>query len=422
VELGQRSGELFVEPYFSPASKVPPHPPCWFVFFSNGQIVYATDNLNQLQRLQDYLRRYAIDRNLLEFQQSLLHAGHESSSPALEYSCLWALMDQKIITPTQGRNILQGMIRETLFELLSLHQGKFIFEQSSALSPQLTHLAIGPLLSKTMKQVQQWNQLHAYMSHGEQCPLILNPEQLQAKLKPATFRILQQYSTGQTSLRQIARYLNRDLATVGRAIYPHLEQGLIQLSSPPPHGLPQSFTPGLDLLETLPMVASRRSLSEIPIPSTPHIVCIDDGATIREAVDAILREQGYRSSPLDNPVQALSQVFQLKPDLILCDIAMPELDGYEVCAMLRQSASFRQIPIIMLTGKDGFIDRVRARSVGATDYLTKPFKAEELLTLVEKYVGPGYPEEPMAFQQLADLLDNTLGTGLRRTEETSQSG
>ncbi len=66
---------------------------------------------------------------------------------------------------------------------------------------------------------------------------------------------------------------------------------------------------------------------------------------------------------------------------------MPELDGYEICAMLRHSTAFRFVPIIMLTGKEGFIDRVRARMVGATDYLTKPFADTELLMLVEKYIN-----------------------------------
>jgi twitching motility two-component system response regulator PilG len=73
---------------------------------------------------------------------------------------------------------------------------------------------------------------------------------------------------------------------------------------------------------------------------------------------------------------------------------MPELEGYELCAMVRHSSAFRQTPIVMLTGKDGFIDRVKARMAGATDYLTKPFGPGELLTLVEKYVGPGNPESP----------------------------
>jgi twitching motility two-component system response regulator PilG len=111
---------------------------------------------------------------------------------------------------------------------------------------------------------------------------------------------------------------------------------------------------------------------------------------ICETIESILKLQGYEAISITNPLQALGLVFQLQPDLILCDITMPELDGYEVCAMLRHSTAFRLIPIIMLTGKDGFIDRVRARMVGATDYLTKPFTDQELLMLIEQYLSPDY--------------------------------
>jgi twitching motility two-component system response regulator PilG len=125
-------------------------------------------------------------------------------------------------------------------------------------------------------------------------------------------------------------------------------------------------------------------------------------------VEYILSQHGYESTSIGNPLKALSLVFQLKPDLILCDIAMPELDGYEICAMLRKSTAFRQTPIVMLTGKDGFIDRVKARMVGATDYLTKPFGENELLMLVEKYAGSGDPNHPKPDRLLADALEDEL--------------
>ena len=115
---------------------------------------------------------------------------------------------------------------------------------------------------------------------------------------------------------------------------------------------------------------------------------------IRETVKSILNQHGYEASSLSDPLKALGEVFYIKPDLILCDIAMPELSGYEICAMLRNSTAFHQTPIIMLTGIEGFIDRVKARIVGATHYLTKPFGENELLMLVEKYIGPGLVEGP----------------------------
>jgi len=91
---------------------------------------------------------------------------------------------------------------------------------------------------------------------------------------------------------------------------------------------------------------------------------------------------------------------------------MPELDGYEICAMLRNSSAFRETPIIMLTGKDGFIDRVKAHMVGATDYLTKPFGEVELLTLVEQYVGLGQRDRPKSENLLAEDLQDELELGI----------
>jgi twitching motility two-component system response regulator PilG len=87
---------------------------------------------------------------------------------------------------------------------------------------------------------------------------------------------------------------------------------------------------------------------------------------------------------------------------------MPELDGYEICAMLRNSTAFRQIPIVMLTGMEGFIDRVKARIVGATHYLTKPFGESELLMLVEKYIGPGLSADAQLDRLLSGDIEAEL--------------
>jgi twitching motility two-component system response regulator PilG len=69
------------------------------------------------------------------------------------------------------------------------------------------------------------------------------------------------------------------------------------------------------------------------------------------------------------------------------DINMPDLDGYELCRLLRQSSLLQSIPIVMLTGRDGIVDRLRARVAGATDYMTKPIHAQNLIELVNKLLN-----------------------------------
>lgn len=384
IELGQRTGELFVEAYGHSISSVTSHAggkgltlrksqsqkqQSWFVFFLSGQIVYVTDCANNLSRLRDYLHRYQLETSLESVEAPSL-ATHN----APEYGYLWALLEKHIITPAQGRSIIHSMVHETLFDLLSLHEGCFIFEHGSALAPQLTTLEVDSLVTKVMQQVQEWKQLHPHIQSPDQCLAITDLMQLRQELSAATIERLERLIDGKTSLRRLARCLNRDILTVGRAVYPFIKNGWIQLFYPP--GNEHSNKNNNDL----------QGFSEVKIPC---IVCIDDAVTICKAVESILKLQGYEAIGCSYPLQAFSLVFQLQPDLILCDIAMPELDGYEFCAMLRRSSRFRQTPIVMLTGKDQFIDRVKARMVGATDYLTKPFTDGELLMLVEKHLGVG---------------------------------
>jgi twitching motility two-component system response regulator PilG len=221
-----------------------------------------------------------------------------------------------------------------------------------------------------MKQVQEWKQLHPHIQSPSQCLALTDFIQLRQALPEATVNNLEHWVDGKTSLRQLARYLHRDILTVAKAIYPFVKHGWIQL-----------HYPAMSTTTNKP-----NGLQLAPEAKIPCIVCIDDGTVICKAVQSILKLHGYETIGCNNPLEALSLVFQFKPDLILCDIVMPELDGYELCAMLRRSSTFRQTPIIMLTAKDLFIDRVKARMVGATDYLTKPFADSELLMLVEKHL------------------------------------
>jgi twitching motility two-component system response regulator PilG len=412
IELGQRTGELCVEAYSSVGSeafvKEGLRPPAytslafsssyretkarqpgsfWFVFFFNGQIAYAADSEGSVSRLRDYLRRYRLETALDSLQVSAI-----ASTNAPEYGYLWALLENHVLTPAQGRSIIYNMVQETLFDLLSLHQGSFIFEISPALAPQLTTLEIAPLVTKIMKQVQEWKQFHPHIQSPNQCPVITDTARVSAALPKNAFKTLTTFADGKTSLRQLARYLNRDIVTVARAIYPYIQQNWVHLAN---------LTPEEGAV-------SQRELRMQQVTKVAHVVCIDDDLTIGKTVEYILNQQGYKVTTFQRPLEALSLVFQLQPDLILCDIAMPELEGYEICAMLRHSTAFRQTPIVMLTGMDGFIDRVRARMVGSTDYLTKPFGESELLMLLEKYIGPGDRSAPRSDGSLTDALDQNI--------------
>lgn len=100
-----------------------------------------------------------------------------------------------------------------------------------------------------------------------------------------------------------------------------------------------------------------------------------------------LDDQAFKVMTINDSVKALMEVMRIKPDLILLDVGMPTIDGYKFCKVIRNHAQFKTTPIIMVTGNTGLIDRAKAKLVGATDYMTKPFTQSELLKMVFQYLS-----------------------------------
>lgn len=126
------------------------------------------------------------------------------------------------------------------------------------------------------------------------------------------------------------------------------------------------------------------SVQAMPARQQYRIVCIDDSPTILKLIESYLQDESFSVLMISDPVRALMQVVRYKPELILLDVEMPNMDGYEFCSLLRRHPLFKTVPIVMVTSNTGFIDRARAKLVGASGYLTKPFTQSELLKIVFK--------------------------------------
>lgn len=115
------------------------------------------------------------------------------------------------------------------------------------------------------------------------------------------------------------------------------------------------------------------------------ILMVDDSPTIRKLVSITLSKYGHEVVCASNGLDALNKLKEVVPDLILSDISMPHMDGYQLCKMIRSNSILKQVPIIMLSGKDGIFDKLRGRMVGATAYITKPFEIDGLLQLIDMH-------------------------------------
>jgi twitching motility two-component system response regulator PilG len=118
-----------------------------------------------------------------------------------------------------------------------------------------------------------------------------------------------------------------------------------------------------------------------------RVMVIDDSKTIRRTAETLLVREGCEVVTATDGFEALSKIADHNPQIIFVDIMMPRLDGYQTCALIKNNQTFKSVPVIMLSSKDGLFDKARGRIVGAEQYLTKPFTREELLGAIRKYVN-----------------------------------
>jgi twitching motility two-component system response regulator PilG len=128
------------------------------------------------------------------------------------------------------------------------------------------------------------------------------------------------------------------------------------------------------------------------MPKGKAILVVDDSPTVRKLIAGKLEKCGHEVFCSNDGVEAMELLADLRPDLVLLDITMPRMDGYQVCKLIRNNPETKDVPVVMISGKDGFFDKVRGRMAGTTGYITKPFGPETLMKAVETYLK-GEPAE-----------------------------
>jgi chemotaxis family two-component system response regulator PixG len=166
--------------------------------------------------------------------------------------------------------------------------------------------------------------------------------------------------------------MKQDVMPVTRSLLPYVLKGIIELVPVPDLPLTVEF--------------SSFTVKQPQKQTAPLIACVDDSPQVCKILEEIITRHGLRFIKIQDAVQALPIIIQEKPDLIFLDLIMPIASGYEICTQLRRISAFAQTPVIILTGNDGLVDRVRAKVVGSTDFMSKPIVADRVMNMVRKYL------------------------------------
>lgn len=116
------------------------------------------------------------------------------------------------------------------------------------------------------------------------------------------------------------------------------------------------------------------------------ILVVEDSSTTRKVITVTLKRNGYRIIEAVDGLEALSRISEYKPDLVLLDLILPKMDGYKILSIIKGNREYQNIPVIMLTSKDGFINKVKGKMAGSAAYLTKPFDPGKMIQTIEKHI------------------------------------
>ena len=356
IEAGQKSGVLLVEACSEKRGKEN----VFVIFCCWGKIIYAADNSSfNLVRLRDYLQFHKLENNWGELSHELI-----TSSNIPEYEAILILGQKQILSINQSQKILQNMIEEIIFNVFSLSQGNFVWQQNFNLQPQIICLKISPLVQKINHQLQLWKQYYPYIQFIDQYPVIGDRDKLSASLTKNAYSSLSHWMDGKTSLGQLARYLNRDVVTIAKAIYPYLEMGWVKLLTISDQVCPQEkkVTPSLDAL------------------------CVTQDLQWGFKLNHLIKAQGYQLSLASNLSKALSLVFETRPSLIFWEMESSWPDSYDFCRMVRIFPEFKHTAVIIVTNHHIFLEDLRNKMLGATEYMTKSMITKDLSLLINKYL------------------------------------
>ena len=138
-----------------------------------------------------------------------------------------------------------------------------------------------------------------------------------------------------------------------------------------------------------PQVEDEESAEPVQVNTVPLVMVVDDSITMRKVTSRVLGRQGFEVMTAKDGIDALEQMEERVPDLMLLDIEMPRMDGYELATEMKGSARLRQVPIVMITSRTGDKHRQRAFDLGVNRYLGKPYQETELLRNVSELLGMG---------------------------------
>jgi two-component system, chemotaxis family, response regulator PixG len=381
-------------------------PESWNLYFQEGQIFWTGGGKHRFRRWYRALKEVSPQ---LDPQTIRLRENETDVGDLWDYLALSVLFKRCQITQAQMQGLIQKIVYEVIFDIFQscdlvnhpandlnlqdLHerstQISAVFKAQPFTEEPLHLINIESAIHDVTKLWSGW--CNAGLAHCSPnlAPVLKRPDELKQQLATQAYESMQALLNGNSPLRELSMVTQRDLLPLTRSLLPLLKRDLIGLQEV------------IDLNKPTPALTT---FSTVVRANQPLVVCVDDNHEVRQSLSQIFTQAGYRFIGIEDSFQALPTILLHKPDLIFLDLIMPVASGYEVCAQIRRVSALKNVPVVILTGNDGIVDRVRAKFVGASDFLGKPVQQEKVMAVVTQYLGQGNSPSFVRAPKSSDLV------------------
>lgn len=357
---GERtSGSVYIDTTVNPNQK----PRYRVLVLKNGEIVYG--GLRIPDNNQEFARRIGIKLSHSWADAAIRYTAQKLQNPSSFRELLERIVQLRVFKWEEIESVVHAQVVQVLEQTLP-HSGQL--QLNSMMELDLCYGKDGESLdwSKLMHDVthrqQEWAVLAPAVPSMDAVPR-LSPRALQAVTDTKVQQHLQQWVDGVRSLVDIAEQLDQDPLELARSYMAWAVSGWV------------TFEEDAVATEVVPATEQER----------PIILSVDDSLIVQTTIKRALGDR-YQVLLASNAVDALKVINTNAIALLLLDVTMPEIDGLEFCRTVRSIPKFQNLPIIMLTARDKFSDKLRGQIAGATHYLIKPVESKQLLEIMDKCV------------------------------------
>jgi two-component system, chemotaxis family, response regulator PixG len=359
----------------------------WSIYYCHGRLVWAAGGGHHHRRWRRLMGQYKlqIDFNKISFRTI-------EEIRLWDYHVLVILMKRMVLTREQVTPIIEGFVQEVLFDIIQCAANEkitYYCDFEDEITPVISLIHAEHAIDHAHQEWLAWRKSGIADFSPNLAPWIKRPSQLKEEASDLTYKTLITILDGRRSLRELSTWMKKDLLNLVQSLMAYYHRGMIGLVEVADI---QSPVAGLSIeserRESTHLTDERQGQKKLESMTRPLIACVDDSNQVCATIEQIVRGFGFGFLGIKDSINVLPLLVEHRPEMVILDLVMPVVGGYELCTQIRRIPEFKDTPILILTSNDTFVDRIRSKFVGATAFISKTAGNDKIGEQIQRYLLP----------------------------------